>query len=146
VTAPRDRPRIAVPASGRLRDVTLEVLSTAGYDLSGLRGRGSTTRTGGFELIEMRPRDAAASLAAGTLDGAFVATDIALEHGIEHLARLRLGAARSTLVIAARDTDGPASVTDLDGAVVATHMPVITTRFLVDAGVEARVLTMGGSL
>lgn len=139
-------PRIAVPSGGRLRDVTLELLSTAGYDVSGLRGRGSMTRTAGFDLIEMRPRDAAAALAAGTLDGAFIATDIALEHGIGGLSRRGLGAARSSLVIAARDTDGPATIAELDGAVVATHMPVVTTSFLAEAGVDARVLTMGGSL
>lgn len=135
-----------MPSGGRLRDVALELLSTAGYDVSGLRGRGSMTRSGGFDLIEMRPRDAAAALAAGTLDGAFLATDIALEHDLTHLERQGLGAARSSLVLAARDQDGPSSVSELDGAVVATHMPALTTRFLAASGVDARVMTMGGSL
>jgi ATP phosphoribosyltransferase len=139
-------PRLGVPAGGRLRDVTLELLSTAGYDVSGLRGRGSTAHTGGLELIEMRPRDAAEAVAAGALDGAFVATDIALEHGIDGLPRKPLDAARSTLVVAAKDSGGPASVAELAGRVVATHLPAVTTRFLRERGVEARVLTMGGSL
>jgi len=129
-----------------LRDDTLDLLSTAGYRVSGLRGRGSISRTAGLDLIEMRPRDAAAALAAGTLDAAFVATDIAMEHGLSDLPRLPLGTARSTLVVAARDADGPSDLADLDGGVVATHMPVVTERFLAESGVRARIITMGGSL
>lgn len=138
--------RIAVPSKGRLRDETLELLSTAGYRVSGLRGRGSIVRSAQLEIIEMRPRDAAAALAAGTLDGAFIATDISMEHGVSHLRTLALGAARSTLVVAAREADGPSSLGDLEGGVVATHMPALTERFLAEHGVTATILTMGGSL
>lgn len=138
--------RVAVPSKGRLRDETLDLLSTAGYRVSGLRGRGSTVRASGLELIEMRPRDAAAALAAGTLDGAFIATDISMEHGTSGMPTQRLGAARSTLVIAARETDGPSSLAGLAGGVVATHMPRLTERFLDEAGVRATILSMGGSL
>ncbi len=138
--------RIAVPSKGRLRDDVLDLLATAGYRLSGLRGRGSMVRTGGLAFIEMRPRDAAAALAARTVDGAFVATDIAMEHDLADLVRLPLGAARSTLVLAVRDDGGVHALADLAGGVVATHMPELTARFLADAGVEARVLPMGGSL
>lgn len=141
-----DRARVAVPSKGRLRDVVLDLLSTAGYPVSGLRGRGSIVRTHDLELIEMRPRDAAAAMAAGSLEGAFIATDISLEHGTQHLPTLPLGLARSTLVVAARETDGPSSLADLAGGVVATHMPSLTERFLRDNGVEATILTMGGSL
>lgn len=138
--------RVAVPSKGRLRDVVLDLLSTAGYPVSGLRGRGSIVRTADLELIEMRPRDAAAALAAGTLDGAFIATDISLEHGTQDLRSLPLGRARSTLVVAAREADGPTTLADLAGGVVATHMPHLTERFLADHGVTATILTMGGSL
>lgn len=138
--------RIAVPSKGRLRDDVLDLLSTAGYRLGGLRGRGSTARAGAFDVIEMRPRDAATALAAGTVDGAFIATDIALEHGIDDLTRLALGTSRSTLVLAVRDDAHIGELDDLAGGVVATHMPNVTERFLADAGVEARVLAMGGSL
>ena len=143
---PTDRARVAVPSKGRLRDVVLDLLSTAGFTVSGLRGRGSIVRTQDLELIEMRPRDAAAALAAGSLHGAFIATDISMEHGTDHLPNFRLGLARSTLVVAGRETDGPTSLADLNGGVVATHMPNLTGRFLADHGVEATILTMGGSL
>lgn len=138
--------RVAVPSKGRLRDDVVDLLSTAGYRVGGLRGRGSMVRIGELELIEMRPRDAAAALAAGALDGAFIATDIALEADVGDLTRLRLGTSRSTLVIAVREDADIDGVTDLEGGVVATHMPQLTGRYLAEGGVTARVLAMGGSL
>jgi len=138
--------RVAVPSKGRLRDAALDLLTAAGYPVSGLRGRGSIVQTEGLELIEMRPRDAAAALAAGTLEAAFLATDIALEHDLADLSRLRLGSARSTLVLAGREDDGPATLADLAGGVVATHMPNLTSRFLADHDIDVTILTMGGSL
>ena len=53
--------------------------------------RGPAPRVDGLELIEMRPRDAAAWLRAGRLDGAFLSTDLVLE---EDLGAPRAGAAR----------------------------------------------------
>ena len=138
--------RIAVPSKGRLRDEALKLLATAGYPVSGLRGRGSTTRLKDLELIEMRPKDAAAALAAEALDGAFIATDIAMEFALEDLPRQGLGYARSALVVAAREDDGPPALADLHGGVVATHMPAVTTAFFADSGIEVRVVAMGGSL
>lgn len=141
-----DPVRVAVPSKGRLRDAVLELLTTAGYPVAGLRGRGSTVHIDGLELIEMRPRDAAAALAAGSVAGAFIATDISMEHGVEDLPVLPLDRARSTLIVAGREDDGPRTLADLAGRVVATHMPNLTARFLEEHGVDARILTMGGSL
>lgn len=141
-----DKSRVAVPSKGRLRDAVLDLLTTAGYPVGGLRGRGSIVRTDDLELIEMRPRDAAAALAAGTLDGAFIATDISMEHGVQDLPCLTLGRARSTLVVAGREDDGPRDLSDLSGGVVATHMPNLTQQFLAGHGVAATILAMGGSL
>lgn len=138
--------RVAVPSKGRLRDAALDLLAAAGYPVSGLRGRGSIVQAEDLELIEMRPRDAAAALAAGTLDAAFLATDIALEHDLADRPYLALGRARSTLVVAGRDDERPASLADLAGGVVATHMPNLTQRFLAEHGVEVTILSMGGSL
>lgn len=142
------RARIAVPSKGRLRDEALKLLSTAGYPTSGLRGAGSMAVVGEeLELIEMRPRDAAAALQAGALHGAFISTDIAMEHDLTALISRPLGYARSALVIASRDDDGRTDHFDLAGCVVATHMPNLTRRFFSDQGMDdVRVVAMGGSL
>ena len=99
-----------------------------------------------IEIIEMRPRDAAAALGAGQLDGAFLATDITREHRLTKLPALPLGFSRSELVLASRDDDGRVDPQDLAGAVVATHLPDLTTRYFTEAGIEATVVAMGGSL
>lgn len=138
--------RVGVPSKGRLRDDCLQLLSSAGYATSMLHGAGSIAALGGLELIEMRPRDAAAALAAGQLDAAFLATDIVAEYGLEAQRALPLGFSRSDLVLASRDDDGRSGVADLAGAVVATHLPQVTERFFDDKGVRVTVVAMGGAL
>ena len=138
--------RVGVPSKGRLRDDCLALLSSAGYATSMLHGGGSIAAINGFEFIEMRPRDAAAALAAGQLDAAFLATDIVAEYDLGALPAMPLGFSRSDLVVASRDDDGRAGVADLEGSVVATHLPETTTRFFADKGVNVTVVAMGGSL
>lgn len=137
---------VAVPSKGRLRDEVVQLLGDAGYPVGRLRGAGSIAQVDRLGLIEMRPRDAAAALAAGQLDAAFVATDLVLEHELEHLPAIELGFGRSDLVLASRDDDARSSAADLAGGVIATHLPGITEKALAERGVSATVVTMGGSL
>ena len=138
--------RIGVPSRGRLRDECLALLSSAGYTTSMLHGGGSIAAVEGMELIEMRPRDAAAALAAGQLDAAFLATDIVDEYDLTELLALPLDFSRSDLVVASRDDDGRKGVQDLAGAVVATHLPQVTRRFFAAKGIDVTVVAMGGAL
>jgi ATP phosphoribosyltransferase len=138
--------RVAVPSKGRLRDECLALLSSAGFETSMLHGAGSIASVDGLELIEMRPRDAAAALAAAQLDAAFLATDIVSECELDHLPAVPLGFSRSDLVLASRDDDGRRGVADLQGGVVATHLPVLTERFFAQKGVDVTIVAMGGSL
>jgi len=139
-------PTIAVPSRGRLRDEVARLLGDAGYPVGMLHGAGSIARLDGVRVIEMRPRDAAAALAADQLDAAFVATDLVLEHDLDDCPALPLGFSRSDLVLASREDDGRASVADLSGGVISTHLPNATRRYLAEHGVEATVVEMGGSL
>lgn len=141
-----DSVRIAVPSKGRLRESCLELLADAGYATGMLHGSGSIARLDGLAFIEMRPRDAAAALAAGQLHAAFLATDIVAEHGLEAMPAMPLGFSRSDLVLASRDDDGRSSAEELAGAVVATHLPAVTRRFFGERDVDVTVITMGGSL
>lgn len=141
-----DRPRVAVPSRGRLRDECLELLRHAGYRTSMLHGAGSIAVVEDIELIEMRPRDAAGALAAGQLDAGFLATDITREHGLTELPATPLGFSRSELVLASRDDDGRSGPADLAGGVVATHLPRLTAAYFDDAGIDVQVVAMGGSL
>jgi ATP phosphoribosyltransferase len=138
--------RVAVPSRGRLRDFVMTLLDDAGFPTSAFRGTGARATLDGIELVEMRPRDAAAWLRAGRLDGAFVSTDLVLEEELDHLTAVPLGAARSDLVVASRDDDGRTSARDLAGAVVATHLPGATDRWFAAQGIDVVVVTMGGAL
>ncbi len=139
-------PWIAVPSRGRLRTRTLELLGDAGYPTSMLHGSESIARLDSLSFIEMRSRDAAAALAAGQVDAAFIATDLIAEHDLRDLPSLPLGFARSELVLASRDDDGRITADDLAGCAVATHLPHLSTSFFADRGIDATVVELGGSL
>lgn len=139
-------PWIAVPSRGRLRTRTLELLNAAGYATSQLHGGGSIARIDELSLIEMRSRDAAAALAAGQVDAAFIASDLIAEHELYDLPAVPLGFARSDLVLASRDNDGRVTAEDLKGCAVATHLPNLSRRFFAERGIDATVVELGGSL
>jgi ATP phosphoribosyltransferase len=143
---PPSTARLAVPSKGRLREECLALLQAGGFPTGMLHGAGSIAAVEGLALIEMRPRDAAAALAAGQVDAAFLATDIAAEYALEDLPTLALGFSRSELVVASRDDDGRDGLADLEGAVVATHLPELTARIFADKGIGVTVMPMGGAL
>jgi len=144
-STPDGQARVAVPSKGRLREASLGLLSHAGYQAGGAEGSASAS-SGGIEFIEMRPRDAAAWLRAGHLDGAFISTDTALENEIDQWPAMELGYARSDLVLACRDDAPFETAADLAGATVATHLPNWTKRWFNELGTDVRVVAMGGAL
>ncbi len=137
--------RVAIPSKGRLRESVLNVLGQAGYQIS-VTGAAASTEAEGVGFIEMRPRDAAAWLAAGRLDAAFISTDAALENNIEDYPTLDLGFSRSTMIVACRDDAPYTSAADLSGKTVATHLPKWTRRWFDSQGVDVTIVAMGGSL
>jgi ATP phosphoribosyltransferase len=143
---PERRARVAIPSKGRLHDECLDLFRAAGYPTRMFRGSGARATMEGLECIEMRPRDAAAALAAGQLEAAFLATDIIWEHDLTHLPSVGLGFARTDLVVASRNDDGRTSAADLADGVVATHLPNVTRAWFAEQGIPVTVVSMGGSL
>ncbi len=138
--------RIAIPSKGRLREAVLDLLHRAGYQTSAFAGAAASAETDGLGFIEMRPSDAAAWLAAGRLDAAFISTDTALENGIEDYPTLELGFSRSDMIVACRDDAPYGSAADLAGRTVATHLPRWTRRWFEAQGIDVTIVAMGGSL
>lgn len=138
--------RIAVPSSGRLRESVLDLLAHAGYSRRAFDSMNTSAVVEGIEFVEMRPRDAAAWLAEGKLDAAFISTDTALENELEDWPSMDLRFSRSDLVVACREDATITSLGDLDGATIATHLPRWTERWMEREGVSAHVVFMGGSL
>ncbi len=139
-------PSVAIPSKGRLREQVLDLLAHSGYATGAFNRSDASAVIENIEFIEMRPRDAAAWLRAGRLSAAFISTDTALENEIEDWAHRDLGFARSDLVVACKESSPYGSLSDLDGATVATHLPRWTERWLELEGVKADVVSMGGSL
>ena len=138
--------RIAIPSKGRLRESVLELLAHAGYSSRRFANQNASATINDIEFIEMRPRDAAAWLAEGRLDAAFISTDTALENELEDWPTMELGFSKSDLIVAVREDSSYETLADLSGALVATHLPCWTERWLTGAGVQAKVVGMGGSL
>ncbi len=138
--------RVAIPSKGRLREKVIDLLSHAGYNLAGFGRANASVVTEDIEFIEMRPRDAAAWLAAGRLDAAFISTDTALESHIEDWPSTPLGFSRSDLVVACRNDAPYTGIADLAGATVATHLPHWTNRWFAGQGIDVEVVAMGGAL
>ncbi len=138
--------RVAIPSKGRLRESVLDLLAHAGYSRRAFDRMNASAIVEGYEFIEMRPRDAAAWLSEGRLDAAFVSTDTALENDIETWPRLDLGFSRSDLIVAVKEDAAFQTLDDLAGKTIATHLPRWTTRWMANAGVDAKVVNMGGSL
>lgn len=138
--------RIAVPSRGRLRESVLDLLAHAGYSRRTFDAMNTSAVVDGTEFVEMRPRDAAAWLAEGKLDAAFISTDTALENELEDWPSLDLRFSHSDLVVACREDADLRSLSDLTGGTIATHLPRWTERWMASAGVDAHVVFMGGSL
>lgn len=138
--------RVALPSKGRLREDCVSLLAHAGFPVGAFRGSGAQATVDGIEMIEMRPRDAAAALALDQLDAAFLSTDIVDEHGLSELPAVALGFARCDLVLASREDDGRSSAADLAGRVVATHLPRTAERYFAERDIAVQVLEMGGAL
>lgn len=138
--------RIAIPSKGRLRESVLDLLVRAGYRTAAFRGNNASAVIEEVEFIEMRPRDAAAWLRAGRLDGAFISTDTALENGVEDWPTIELGFSRSDMIVACRTASPYTSAADLVGKTVATHLPKWTARWFEGRGIDVEVVAMGGSL
>jgi ATP phosphoribosyltransferase len=138
--------KIAIPSRGRLRENSIELLSQIGVSLKNLQDASSRTVINEIEFIEMRSRDAARYLAAGKIQGAFLSTDIALEFEFQNVEQINLSEAASTLVVAVNDLDERNSINDLSGAVIATHLPNITKKWIIQNKINAEVIEMDGSL
>ncbi len=138
--------RVAIPSKGRLREQCLDLLKHAGYSVGAFKGDNASAVVDGIEFIEMRPRDAAAWLKAGRLSAAFISTDTALESDVSDFPAIKLGFAKSDLIVACRDADAYQSADDLAGGTVATHLPDWTRRWFASKNIDVTVVAMGGSL
>ena len=144
----RERLRIAVPSKGRLAEPTLRLLADAGVPVPADDRRLIVEITGQpLEVLFARTDDIPTLIHDGAADLGVAGGNQLLEHGDDGLAVLaELGFGRCALVIAAPADTGVDSTSDLAGRRVATSHPVLLRRWLDEAGLDATVVTLSGSV
>ena len=139
--------RLALPNKGRLSELTLELLDSAGLSVPTPTERALSARAGdGLEVLFVRAQDIPEFVADGAAHAGVTGWDLVAESGRELAARLDLGFGRCRLVAAARD-DGPLrEVADVPaGARVATAFPNLARRWFSEAGRRVEIVPVSGA-
>jgi len=152
----RDRLRIAVQKSGRLADVSQDLLARCGLKFRQSRDKlfcfGESLA---IDLLLVRDDDIPGLIADGVCDLGIVGRNVLAEQQAAARSRgetvalhelLPLGFGRCRLAIALpqeQDYDGSAS---LQGLRIATTYPALTGAWLAAAGVEAKIVVLSGSV
>src|SRR4051812_11931628 len=138
--------RIAVPNKGALSSAATEMLHESGYrQRQDAKELTLLDAENGVELFYLRPRDIALYVGEGTLDVGITGRDLLLDSGAKAEEVMGLGFGRSTFRFA-----GPAgrfsSVSQLQGARIATSYVAILRQHLSEQGVEATVNRLDGAV
>jgi ATP phosphoribosyltransferase len=148
----RTRLHIALQKSGRLSDVSRDLLRDAGFRIQS--GKNSlTARVENFpaELMFVRDDDIQTFVSDGACEFGIVGKNVLEEFalgqekaGYEELAELGFG--RCSLKIAAPEATAYHGPQSLAGQRIATSYPHLVSRFLKQNGVDATVVTMNGAV
>ena len=149
----RNRLHIAIQKSGRLSDLSRELLKDAGLKLSEGGKNHLTARAENFplDLMFVRDDDIPTFVADGVCELGIVGQNVLQEYTlglpeprIEEVARLGFG--RCSLKIAAPDALTDFDVAMLDGQRIATSYPRLLARFLGERDIKADIVTMRGAV
>jgi ATP phosphoribosyltransferase len=142
--------KLAVPR-GALFDETTEALDRAGIEIAALRSdsRSLVFDGGQITLVTMRPSDVPTYVEAGAADVGITGKDVLLEQPDRMVYELLdLGFGECRMVLAGRK--GDASLGEAErrlGAIrIATKYPRVAERYFEDAGRQAEVIEVKGSV
>ncbi|MDX6537886.1 MAG: phosphoribosyltransferase, partial [Gaiellales bacterium] len=139
--------RLALPSKGRLAEPATRLLSDAGiqFETTG-RTLHAKAHDLDLDLLLARSDDIPVWTAAGDVDLGIAGQNQIVETGADVEPLLELGFGRCRLVLAVPDGASIGSLADLAGTRIATSYPRTVTARLEAAGVEASVVTLGGSV
>ncbi|HEX3563454.1 MAG TPA: ATP phosphoribosyltransferase [Solirubrobacterales bacterium] len=142
--------KLAIPR-GALWGETLDALDRIGIDTAEMRGdsRSLVFEANGMSLVTMRPSDVPTYVEAGAADLGITGKDVLLEHAdriVYEILDLGYGACR--MVLAGRQGDESLGETErrLGGMRIATKYPRIAERYFEEAGRQAEVIEVKGSV
>ena len=142
--------KLAVPR-GALFEGTLDLLDRIGVGTEELRGdsRSMVFRSGGLELVTMRPSDVPTYVEAGAADLGITGKDVLMEQhdrAVYELLDLRYGACRMVLAGRRGDESLGEAARRLGTMRIATKYPEIATRYFEEGGRQVEVVEVKGSV
>jgi len=140
--------RIALPSKGRISDPAVKLLGKAGIGLMDTVNRKLFSKTHDADISVMftRAADIPEFVEDGAADLGITGLDLIGEKNadVEILEDLDFG--RAKLVLAAPENSDINQLSDIkNGAVVATEFPHLTEKFLIDNGINAKIVELSGS-
>ena len=147
------RLRIAVQSKGRLAEGGMDLLKNCGLRFAYGRDKlHQSAENMPVDLMLVRDDDIPNFVASGACDYGIVGENVfreeqlASRRGKDLEIALRLGFSKCTLKLAAPKGGAIQTVADLEGKAVATSYPAITANYLSEAGVNAEIVEMHGSV
>jgi ATP phosphoribosyltransferase len=139
--------RLALPSKGRLAEPATRLLSDAGiqFETTG-RTLHAHAHDLDLDLLLARSDDIPVWTAAGDVDLGIAGQNQIVETGADVEPLLELGFGRCRLALAIPEGAAITTLADLDGARIATSYPRTVAARLASAGIEASVVTLGGSV
>jgi ATP phosphoribosyltransferase len=139
--------RLALPSKGRLAEPATRLLSDAGirFETTG-RTLHAHAHDLDLDLLLARSDDIPVWTAAGDVDLGIAGQNQIVETGADVEPLLELGFGRCRLALAVPAGAAIASLADLGGGRIATSYPRTVAARLASAGVDASVVTLGGSV
>ncbi len=142
--------KLALPR-GALFEGALDLLDRIGIGTQELRGdsRSLVFRSGGLELVTMRPSDVPTYVEAGAADLGITGKDVLMEQhdrAVYELLDLRFGACRMVLAGRRGDESLGEAARRLGTMRIATKYPEIATRYFEDGGRQVEVVEVKGSV
>ncbi|MFO7572406.1 MAG: ATP phosphoribosyltransferase [Gaiellaceae bacterium] len=143
-----DRLRIAVPASGRLREPSVALLEDAGLgpERPGDRALAFPCRNAPVDVLLVRAADVPEYVQDGAVDCGITGLDLVHERGVAVDELLRLGFGSCRLEAAVPNESPVSSLDELHGLRTATVFPRLASRLLQERGLEVEIVEVTGAV
>lgn len=139
--------KIAVQKSGRLHDDSMKILKEIGISVdNGKDQLKASARNFPLEVFYLRNGDIPQYLRDGVVDAAIIGENVLIEKGNDLTIVERLGFSKCKVSIAVPKSSQAKSLSDLAGKRIATSYPNTVNRFLEQAGIEANLHIINGSV
>lgn len=139
--------KLAVQKKGRLTDKSLDLLKLCGLDIENYSERlFVSARNFPVDIFFLRDDDIPEYVQDGVADAGIVGENVIYEKSSKVIQKEKLGFGRCTLMLAHPERKKVKSLTDINGATIATSYPKILNDFLKKNKIEAKIIELSGSV